>query len=107
MCIFCEIANKNIDSKIVYEDDFCIAFNDVAPAAPTHVLVIPKQHVANVNEASSELLSRIMQAVKEVVKALGISEYRLISNCGESSGQTVFHLHFHILGGKNLGKLCD
>ncbi len=102
-CIFCKIAKKEIPTEPVYEDEYTIAFNDLSPQAPVHVLVIPKKHYASLNELDDkEIMSALFGAVKNVVKKLGISEYRTVINTGESAGQTVFHLHIHILAGRPL-----
>ncbi|MBR5479639.1 MAG: histidine triad nucleotide-binding protein [Clostridia bacterium] len=111
-CLFCKIIAGEIPSNKVYEDDFVLAFHDIAPQAPTHVLVIPKAHIpsmAAVNEENAEIVSKVLSAVSKVAKELGLEEngYRVVSNCGEYAGQTVHHLHFHILGGKQLDlKMC-
>ena len=107
-CLFCKIANKEIDSKIVYENDYVIAFNDINPVAPVHVLVIPKIHIKNLNEVSEEnmtYIKEVMLAIKEIAKITGVYEsgYRVVSNIGEDGGQVVPHLHFHVLGGVTLG----
>lgn len=107
-CLFCKIANKEIDSKIVYENEYIIAFNDINPVAPVHVLVIPKIHIQNLNyidEKNIKYINEIMRGIKEVAKITGIKEsgYRVISNVGENGGQVIPHLHFHVLGGKDLG----
>jgi histidine triad (HIT) family protein len=107
-CIFCKIANKEIDSKIVYEDANVIAFNDIQPVAPIHVLIVPKKHIASmndINESNSQIMADIHVAANKIAKELGISEkgYRLINNCGADAGQTVMHLHYHLIGGVNLG----
>ena len=106
-CIFCKIINGDIPSKKVYEDDKVCAFYDIEPAAPVHVLVVPKKHIANVNEIdenNADIIAHIFTVINKLVKELGISEtgYRIINNCGKDGGQTVHHLHFHILGGKVL-----
>ena len=102
-CIFCKIANKEIPSSFVYEDEHTIAFNDLNPQAPTHILVIPKEHYASLNELDNEqMMSALFMAVKNVTKQLNIKEYRTVINTGESAGQTVFHLHIHILAGRPL-----
>ena len=106
-CIFCKIINGDIPSKKVYEDDKVYAFYDIEPAAPVHVLVVPKEHIANVNEINennADIIAHIFTVINKLVKELGISEtgYRIINNCGKDGGQTVHHLHFHILGGKVL-----
>ncbi len=107
-CLFCKIVNKEIDSKIVYENDFVIAFNDINPVAPVHVLVIPKIHIKDLNEVGDEnekYIIECMKAIKEVAKITKIDKdgYRVISNTGENGGQVIPHLHFHVIGGKNLG----
>ena len=107
-CLFCKIANKEIDSKIVYENDYVMAFHDINPIAPVHVLVIPKIHIKDLNEVSEEnmtYIKEVMLAIKEVAKITGVYEsgYRVVSNVGEDGGQVVPHLHFHVLGGKTLG----
>ena len=107
-CLFCKIANKEIESKIVYENDFVIAFNDINPVAPVHVLVIPKLHIKDLNEVRNEnekYIAECIKAIKEVAKITKIDKEgdRLISNTGENGGQVIPHLHFHVIGGKNLG----
>lgn len=107
-CIFCKIINKEIPSKIVYEDDKVIAFHDVNPAAPIHILVIPKKHIEtllDVSEEDSNLIAYIFQIINKIAKQEGFAEkgFRVISNCGEDSGQEVKHIHFHVLAGKKLG----
>ena len=102
-CIFCKIANKEIPSKLLYEDEFTVAFNDLNPQAPNHILVIPKKPFASLNELDDEKqMSALLNAVKEVTKKLGIKEYRTVINTGETAGQTVFHIHIHILAGRPL-----
>ena len=106
-CLFCKIACGEIPSKKVYEDENVFAFHDINPNAPVHVLVIPKQHISSMNAVSEEnikAVSEVMLAIPKVAKLLGLEEsgYRVISNCGKDAGQTVMHLHFHILGGKIL-----
>jgi len=104
-CIFCKIANKEIPSEIVYEDDKVIAFKDLDPQAPVHVLVIPKKHISTLNDIKEEdfnLIGHIYNTIKNLAKDMGIDEegYRVVSNCGEFGGQSVFHIHFHLLGGR-------
>ncbi len=104
-CIFCMIAEKKIPSKIVHEDDRAVVFEDINPQAPVHVLVIPRKHVASVselNETDAGLLGHLMLTGAAVAKQKGIAEsgYRLVANTGKNGGQTVFHLHFHLLGGR-------
>lgn len=107
-CIFCKIANKEIPSTIVYEDDKVIAFNDINPVAPVHVLIVPKVHIESVRDIDSQnadVLIDIHLAANKVADKLGISEkgYRLINNCGADAGQTVKHIHYHLIGGISLG----
>lgn len=107
-CLFCKIINKEIPSKSVYENEKVYAFYDINPEAPVHVLIVPKQHIASHNELNAEnidVMSDIHLAVNEIVKQLEIADsgYRLINNCGADAGQTVFHLHYHLIGGTSLG----
>lgn len=107
-CIFCKIANKEINSEFVYEDDEIIAFKDVNPQAPIHILVIPKKHIKSIIDLTDEdemLVGKMYTAVRKIAKKLNIEEsgFRLIVNCGKDAGQEVPHLHFHILAGKKLG----
>lgn len=105
-CLFCKIIAGDIPSTKVYEDELVLAFRDIAPQAPTHILVIPKEHIASVseiNERNSEVVSHIFEVIAKIAKEEGLdSGYRVVSNCGDDAGQTVHHLHFHILGGKKL-----
>lgn len=105
-CLFCKIVAGEIPSTKVYEDDQVLAFRDIAPQAPTHILVIPKAHVASVAEVSKEnsaVVARIFEVIPKIAAAEGLTGgYRVVSNCGADAGQTVHHLHFHILGGKQL-----
>ena len=105
-CLFCKIAAGESPSTKVYEDDHILAFRDIAPQAPTHILVIPKCHIASVAEITEEhgsLIAHIFQIIPQIARQEGLSGgYRVISNCGADAGQTVHHLHFHILGGKEL-----
>ncbi len=108
-CIFCKIINGEIPSNKVFESDTVLAFRDINPQAPVHVVIIPKVHIASANELCAENISAvtdIFSAIPEIAKAAGVAEsgYRIINNCGEDGGQTVRHLHFHMLGGKNLGE---
>ena len=107
-CIFCKIINHQIPAAVVYEDDKVVAFNDINPVAPVHVIIIPKEHIASANDltaANASVLSDIFLAAQKVAEKLGIASqgYRLINNCGFDAGQTVFHIHFHLLGGVVLG----
>ncbi len=105
-CLFCKIIAGDIPSTKVYEDELVLAFRDIAPQAPTHILVIPKEHIASVaeiNEKNSAVVSHIFEVIAKIAKDEGLSDgYRVVSNCGDDAGQTVHHLHFHILGGKKL-----
>ena len=105
-CIFCKIAMGEIPSNKVYEDDLCLAFHDINPQAPVHVLVIPKAHIASadeVNDKNSATVAHIFEVIPTVAKRAGITNgYRVITNCGEDACQTVKHLHFHVMGGKKL-----
>jgi histidine triad (HIT) family protein len=108
-CLFCKIVRGDIPSDKVYEDDKILAFKDITPEAPIHVLVIPKKHISSVNTIESEdaeLIGHIFLKVKTIAKDLGIDGdgYRVLTNCGDNAGQTVHHLHYHILGGKVLTK---
>uniref|UniRef100_UPI00006835A3 Histidine triad (HIT) protein n=1 Tax=Acetivibrio thermocellus (strain DSM 1313 / LMG 6656 / LQ8) TaxID=637887 RepID=UPI00006835A3 len=107
-CVFCKIIKRELPSTIYYEDERVIAIKDINPAAPVHVLIIPKEHIANVkeiNESNAQILIDIHKAANKVAEDLGIAEkgYRLITNCGVAAGQTVFHLHYHLLGGVDMG----
>ena len=105
-CIFCKIIKGDIPSTKVYEDEKVLAFRDIAPMAPTHILVIPKAHIESVNGISGEnsnVVAHIFEVIPQIAKAENLEGgYRVVSNCGKDAGQTVFHLHFHILGGKEL-----
>ena len=107
-CIFCKIINKEIPSNIVYEDDEIIAFRDIHPVTPVHILVIPKKHItslANLEKEDEVVVGKIYGVINKIAKQEGILEkgFRVIVNCGEDGGQEVQHLHFHLLGGKKLG----
>ena len=105
-CIFCKIANHEIPSSTVFEDDQVIAFDDLNPQAPVHTLVIPKKHYADITDGvPAETLAAMTAAIGEVAKAKGLeSGFRVISNKGADAGQTVMHFHMHVLGGKELGE---
>jgi len=108
-CIFCKIANGDIPADVVYEDDEIMAFRDLAPQAPVHVLIIPKAHIASLDDVDGsdtqrDLLGRLMSRTREIAAALGLKNgYRVVNNCGEDAMQTVKHIHFHLLGGRKLG----
>ena len=105
-CLFCKIVAGQIPSTKVYEDDQVLAFRDIAPMAPTHILVIPKCHigsVAEINAENSGVVAHIFEVIPQIAAAEGLKNgYRVVSNCGQDAGQTVHHLHFHILGGREL-----
>ena len=105
-CLFCKIASGIIHSTKVYEDDQILAFRDIAPMAPTHILVIPKAHIGSVAELNGEncgVVAHIFEVIPAIARAEGLENgYRVVSNCGPDAGQSVQHLHFHILGGKQL-----
>ncbi len=104
-CIFCKLIDREIPAKIVYEDDRCIAFNDLQPQAPTHILVIPRTHIDSLDKAADdqkELLGHLLLTAAEIARREGFAEngYRVVANTNVDGGQTVFHLHIHLLGGR-------
>jgi len=106
-CIFCKIVNKEISSPIVHEDETTIAFNDINPQAPVHIIVIPKRHIERVSELTaddSDLISRVIFAGNKIAKEKGLAEsgYRFVLNCNRDAGQVVFHIHMHLLGGRKM-----
>lgn len=106
-CLFCKIVNKEIPSEAVYEDELIYAFYDVNPVAPIHILVIPKEHIVSLNDLEEEdslLMGKILNVIKKIAKDKKIDKegYRVVNNCGDKGGQTVDHIHFHLLGGRNL-----
>lgn len=107
-CLFCRIAAGEIPANLVYADEHVVAFRDLRPEAPSHVLIVPRQHVASLAEAGAgegELLGRVLLAAGEVARREGVADsgYRLVLNTGPDAGQVVMHLHFHLLGGRGLG----
>ena len=106
-CIFCKIVAGDIPSTKVYEDDTVLAFRDINPQAPTHILVIPKEHIANgaadVTADNAAVVGHIFEIIAKLAKEEGLSDFRVVTNNGEGAGQTVPHLHFHLLGGRTLG----
>ena len=106
-CIFCKIANGEIPSTKVYEDDTVLAFKDLSPQAPVHVLLIPKQHIASCDDITpdhSAVVAPIFEVAARLAKEFGLTNgYRIVNNCGEDGGQTVKHLHFHLMGGRAFG----
>ena len=107
-CLFCKIIKGDIPSSKVYEDDYCYAFRDIAPQAPVHVLIVPKEHIPSADAVTAEnsnVVAHIFETIAKIAKELGLSEgYRIITNIGENGCQSVKHLHFHILGGKKLSE---
>ena len=106
-CIFCKIINKEIESKIVYEDDKCVAFEDINPQAPVHILVVPRKHISalrEVDDEDRELLGHVLKVASKIALEKGLEKgYRIVVNDGKEAGQTVFHIHFHLLGGREMG----
>ena len=107
-CIFCRIASGDIPANVVYQDDQVVAFRDLNPQAPTHVLVVPRRHVATLNdlgEADAGLVGRMYLAARQIAADEGVAErgYRTVFNCNADAGQSVFHLHLHVLGGRPMG----
>ncbi len=106
-CIFCKIANGEIPSKKAYEDDKVLAFYDLEPQAPVHILIIPKEHIAScdeINENNSAVIAHIFEVAAKLGKELGLENgYRIVNNCGADGGQTVHHIHFHFMGGRQFG----
>ena len=104
-CLFCKIAAGEIPSKTIYEDSVCRAFYDIDPQAPTHFLVIPKEHIPScgaITEENSAVAAHCFEVISKVTKGLGITDFRVVSNCGEQAGQSVPHLHFHVLAGRDM-----
>ncbi|MDD6462453.1 MAG: histidine triad nucleotide-binding protein [Clostridiaceae bacterium] len=103
-CLFCKIINGEIPSSKVYEDDTVFAFRDIEPQAPTHILIIPKQHIksaAEIDESNSAVISHIFEVAAKIAKQEGLDDgFRIVNNCGDIAGQTVKHLHFHLMGGR-------
>lgn len=106
-CIFCKMASGDMDADIVLEDEEVVAFRDINPQAPTHVLIIPRKHIPTINDLSGDdaaLVGKLFMAAKEVAQREGIDEtgFRTVMNCQEGAGQSVFHIHLHVLGGRSL-----
>ena len=106
-CLFCKISAGEIPSTKVYEDDTVLAFNDINPEAPVHILLIPKQHItsmAEINEENSAVVAHIFEVAAKIAAEKGFADgFRVVSNCGDSAGQTVKHLHFHLMAGRDFG----
>lgn len=106
-CLFCKIANHELPATIIYRDDTLLAFDDINPQAPIHKIIIPQKHISTLNDLNNEdneLLGDMVQSASKLAKQLGIAEagYRLVMNCNAGAGQTVFHIHLHLLGGRSL-----
>lgn len=104
-CLFCKIVAGDIPADIVYQDDTVVAFRDINPQAPTHILIIPREHISTINEIEAEqeaTAGRLFTAAREIAAQEGLSDkgYRVVMNCGEGAGQSVFHIHLHLLGGR-------
>lgn len=107
-CLFCKIVNGDIPNNTVYEDDQILAFHDIAPVAPVHVLVIPKVHVSGAAAVTAEtapIIGHIFETIPQIASSLGLTDFRVVTNNGADAGQTVEHLHFHILGGRVLTEM--
>lgn len=107
-CIFCKIATGDFGTEFILETDDIVAFRDIAPQAPEHILIIPKNHYENILEIKdSDILAKLMQGVQDVSNKIGLKEFRTVINTGKQAGQTVFHVHIHMLGGKDLKPSFD
>ena len=107
-CLFCKIAAHELDTTLIYEDHEIVAFHDIAPQAPHHILIIPKKHIATINDIQPEdnaLIGNMMLAAQKIARELGLSDdgYRVVMNCNRHGGQAVYHIHFHLLGGRQMG----
>ena len=103
-CLFCRIIARQLEAKVVFEDNKLVAIHDINPAAPVHILLIPKKHLGSLSEVSEEdveLLGHLQVTASRLARELNLESYRLVNNCGVSAGQSVFHIHYHLLGGKN------
>jgi histidine triad (HIT) family protein len=102
-CLFCKFVSKEFETKIVYENEFVLAFNDINPQAPTHILVIPKKHISSLNEQVIDdkiIMGELLFAIKSIAEKLNLETYRTVINTGEDAGQSVFHIHAHIMAGR-------
>ncbi len=104
-CLFCDIVAKKIPAEVVYEDDYVLAFKDISPQAPTHLLIIPRRHIATLNDLTDEdlgIIGRLPLTAQKLAKEMGFAEdgYRVVMNCNEQGGQTVYHIHMHLLAGR-------
>lgn len=108
-CIFCKIISGDIPSTKVYEDDYVLAFKDINPLAPVHDVIVPKKHISSANaidESNSMIIAKIFEAIPKIAKIEGLNDgYNVLNNCGQAGGQTVMHIHFHLLGGFDLSSL--
>ncbi len=105
-CLFCKIINGEIPSTKVYEDDKVVAFNDIEPQAPVHILIIPKEHIksaAEIDESNSGLIAHVFEVAAKIAKEKNLDGFRIVNNCGDSAGQTVKHIHFHLMSGRDFG----
>ena len=106
-CLFCKIVKGEIPSKKIYEDELVYVFEDIEPTAPVHYLVIPKEHISKldeIDESNSQVIAHIYEVISKLAKELNLKDgFRVVSNCGESAGQSVFHIHFHLLAGREFG----
>ncbi len=107
-CIFCKIAAGEIPSTKVYEDEKILAFRDIEPQAPEHIIIIPKEHISSANDITAQnsaIVAKVFEVAAKIAKDLGFAEkgFRIVNNCGDDGGQTVGHIHFHLLAGRNLG----
>ena len=107
-CLFCKIINGDIPSTKVYEDEYVFAFRDINPQAPVHILVVPKKHIAcalEIDEENSLYVSKCFEAIAKIARAEGLEDgFRVVNNCGENGGQSVMHLHFHLIGGEKFAE---
>ena len=102
-CLFCKFVSKEFETKIVFENEYVLAFNDISPQAPTHILIIPKKHISSLNDLSlddKDLMGELLLATKTIAKKLNLESYRTVINTGEDSGQSVFHIHLHLMSGR-------
>lgn len=107
-CLFCRIVNGEIPAQIVYQDDLVVAFRDINPVAPTHILIVPRQHMPDLRAPEAgepRLWEALIRAIQHLAEQEGLDGFRVVSNTGAAAGQTIFHLHLHLLGGKQLGDL--
>ena len=104
-CLFCKIVKGEIPANIIYQDEKCVAFYDIDPQAPTHFLVIPKAHIGScgeINGTNSQVVCRCFEVISKVTREMGVTDFRVVSNCGAQAGQSVPHLHFHVLAGRDM-----